>query len=155
MLVTTPPWAQWSPVGNWVAGLMRGMGFPVDQAAAVHDALVWVHIALALLLVGLIPFTKLRHLVNTPLHILLRNRHQEGDIDKIEDIETTELLGVGKITEFTPLQLLSFDACLRCGRCEEACPANGQWHALFTQRSDPEPAQIHVHQPGTCRGQPG
>jgi len=123
LLVTTPPWAQWSPVGNWVAGLMSGMGFPVDQAAAVHDALVWVHIALALLLVGLIPFTKMRHLINTPLNILLRNRHQEGAIQKIEDIETTELLGVGKITEFTPLQLLSFDACLRCGRCEQACPA--------------------------------
>jgi len=123
LLVTTPPWAQWSPVGNWVAGLMSGMGFPVDQAAAVHDALVWIHVALALLLVGLIPFTKMRHMVNTPLNILLRNRHQEGAIEKIEDIETTELLGVGKITEFTPLQLLSFDACLRCGRCEVACPA--------------------------------
>lgn len=125
LLVTNPPWAQWSPVGNWVANLMAGMGFPVAQAAAVHDALVWTHIALALLLVGLIPFTKMRHLVNTPLNILLRNRRKVGELQKIDDIETTELLGVGKITEFTSLQLLSFDACLRCGRCEEACPANG------------------------------
>jgi Fe-S oxidoreductase/nitrate reductase gamma subunit len=124
LLVTNPPWAQWSPLGNWVAGLMRLMGFPVDQAAAVHDALVWTHVFLALLLVGLIPFTKMRHLVNTPLNILLRTRRKVGEIEKIEDIETTELLGVGRITEFTPLQLLSFDACLRCGRCEEACPAN-------------------------------
>lgn len=125
ILVTDPPWAQWSPVGNWVAGLMAGMGFPVVQATAVHDALVWVHISLALLLVGLIPFTKMRHLVNTPLNILLRTRRKVGEIEKIEDIENTELLGVGKITEFTSLQLLSFDACLRCGRCEESCPANG------------------------------
>lgn len=125
LLVTAPAWAQWSPVGNWVAGLMGSMNFPVDQAAAVHDALVWVHIALALLLVGLVPFTKMRHLINTPLNILLRTRRSVGEIEKIEDIETTELLGVGKITEFTSLQLLSFDACVRCGRCEESCPANG------------------------------
>ena len=125
LLVTNPPWAQWSPVGNWVAGLMRGMGFPVTEAASVHDALVWTHVALALLLVGLIPFTKMRHLVNTPLNILFRTRRQVGELEKIEEIETTELLGVGKITDFTSQQLLSFDACLRCGRCEEACPANG------------------------------
>lgn len=124
LLVTSPAWAEWSPIGNWVAGLMRGMGFPVEQAAAIHDGLVWIHVTLALLLVGIIPFTKMRHLVNTPLNILLRNRQQPGTIDKIENIETTELLGVGKITEFTSLQLLSFDACLRCGRCEQACPAN-------------------------------
>jgi len=125
LLVTSSPWAQWSPVGNWVAGLMGSMGFPIAQAAAVHDTLVWTHISFALLLVGLIPFTKMRHLVNTPLNILLRTRRSVGEIEKIEDIETTELLGVGKITEFTSLQLLSFDACLRCGRCEESCPANG------------------------------
>ena len=124
LLVTKPAWAQWSPVGNWVAGLMQGMGFPVAQAASVHDILVWIHIALALLLVGLIPFTKMRHLVNTPLNILFRTRREVGELEKIEDIETTELLGVGKITDFTSQQLLSFDACLRCGRCEEACPAN-------------------------------
>ena len=29
---------------------------------------------------------------------------------------------MGKITEFTPQQLLSFDACVRCGRCEDVCP---------------------------------
>lgn len=125
LLVTNPAWANWSPVGNLVAGLMRWMGFPIAEAAAVHDALVWTHAGLALLLVGMIPFTKMRHLVNTPLNILLRDRRKDGALEKIEDIETTELLGVGKVTEFTSLQLLSFDACLRCGRCEEACPANG------------------------------
>jgi Fe-S oxidoreductase/nitrate reductase gamma subunit len=124
LLVTNPAWAAWSPVGNWVAGLMRSMGFPVAQATALHDALVWIHISLALLLVGLIPFTKMRHLVYTPLNILLRPHRKVGEIEKIENIETAELLGVGKITEFSPQQLLSFDACVRCGRCEEACPAN-------------------------------
>ena len=133
LMVTNPPWAAWSPVGNWAASIMVAIlqatimtatGFPVQEAAAVHDALVYTHVILALLLVGLVPFTKMRHLVNTPLNILVRPHRQTGELAKIEDIETTEILGVGKVTEFTPQQLLSFDACLRCGRCEEACPAN-------------------------------
>jgi Fe-S oxidoreductase/nitrate reductase gamma subunit len=124
LMVTNPPWAAWSPVGNWAASIMTATGFPVQEAAAVHDALVYTHVGLALLFVGLVPFTKMRHLVNTPLNILVRPRRQIGELAKIEDIETTEILGVGKVAEFTPQQLLSFDACLRCGRCEEACPAN-------------------------------
>ncbi|MFZ5922106.1 MAG: heterodisulfide reductase-related iron-sulfur binding cluster [Chloroflexota bacterium] len=124
LLVTAPDWSAWSPVGSWVAALMRATGFPPEQAAAWHDALVYTHAALAVVLAGSIPFTKMRHLVYTPLHILNRSLRKSGELAKIEDIETTELLGVGRITEFTPQQLLSFDACVRCGRCEQACPAN-------------------------------
>lgn len=124
LLVTQPAWAAWSPVGNWVAKLMQSMGFPVANAASVHDALVWTHIVLALILVGMLPFTKMRHLFYAPFNILLRPRHKTGELEKIEAIETVEKLGVGKVDEFTSLQLLSFDACLRCGRCQDACPAN-------------------------------
>jgi heterodisulfide reductase subunit C len=66
----------------------------------------------------------MRHLIYAPLNILTRAFRKAGVLGKIEDIETTELLGVGKVSEFTSQQLLSFDACLRCGRCEEACPSN-------------------------------
>jgi len=124
LMVTNPPWAAWSPVGNWAAAIITATGFPAQEAAAWHDALVYIHVILALSLVALLPFTKMRHLVNTPLNILVRPRRRTGELAKIEDIETTEILGVGKVAEFTSQQLLSFDACLRCGRCEEACPAN-------------------------------
>jgi heterodisulfide reductase subunit C len=124
LYVVDPPWAVWSPIGYWVANLLRATGMPVTTAHAIHNTLVYIHVGLALVLVASIPFTKLRHLINTPLNILLRPRRKTGELDKIEDIETTELLGVGKVSEFTSAQLLSFDACVRCGRCEDACPAN-------------------------------
>jgi Fe-S oxidoreductase/nitrate reductase gamma subunit len=123
IMVTNPPWAAWSPVGNWAAGIIRATGFPVEQAAAVHDALVYTHVILALLLVGSIPFTKMRHLVNAPLNILVRPRRKVGELAKIENVETAELPGIGKVTDFRSQQLLSLDACVGCGRCEEACPA--------------------------------
>jgi Fe-S oxidoreductase/nitrate reductase gamma subunit len=124
LLATEPAWATWSPVGNWVAGLLAAGGVTQLGAGAWHDGLVYVHAVLAMGLVASIPFTKMRHLINAPLNVLTRTTRDTGALEKIEDIETTELLGVGKINEFTSHQLLSFDACVRCGRCEEACPSN-------------------------------
>lgn len=123
LLGTSPAWAAWSPVGNWAAGVFQGMGMSVNTATAIHNWLVYVHVGLALTLVGSLPFTKLRHLFYIPLNILSRPKREMGEVAFINDIETTEQLGVGKVSEFTSWQLLSFDACVRCGRCEDACPA--------------------------------
>lgn len=123
LVSTTPEWSAWSPVGSLVAAGMRALGMGPEGAANLHGVFFWTHMLLGLALVASIPFTKLRHLVYTPLNAVLRSRRKEGVLEKIEDIETTEILGVSQVSEFTPLQLLSFDACVRCGRCDEACPA--------------------------------
>jgi Fe-S oxidoreductase/nitrate reductase gamma subunit len=123
LLSAAPQWSAWSPVGSLVSGWMVALGMTPAGALALHPFLFWTHAALGLTLLASIPFTKLRHLVNTPLNILLRSRRKSGVLEKIENIEETELLGVGKVSEFTSQQLLSFDACVRCGRCEDACPA--------------------------------
>ncbi len=124
LMVVNPPWAAWSPIGNWLAGVFLASGMTTQQAFEWHNTLVIVHVIVALVLVAAVPFTKLRHMLTGPLNILVRPPGPMGALQKIEDMETTELLGVGKIVEFTPQQLLSFDACLKCGRCQEACPAN-------------------------------
>ncbi len=124
LLATNPPWAASSPYGYRVAELLARSGITPLQAAAYHDILFWIHAGVALLLVASIPFTKMRHLVNIPLNVLFHPLRKTGSLEKIENIEETEVLGVGKISEFSSQQLLSFDACVNCGRCEEACPSN-------------------------------
>jgi len=124
LLATNAPWAAWSPVGNLVASLMASLGMSPQGATQLHDVLWWVHAGVALVLVASIPFTKMRHLVNIPLNVIFRPLRKSGAIEKIENIDTAEILGVGKVSEFTSQQLLSFDACVNCGRCEEACPSN-------------------------------
>ena len=119
---TSPAWAAWSPVGNLVANLMRAAAMTPDSAANLHRYLVFTHILLGLATVASIPFTKLRHLIYTPLNIFFKPGRDSNTLEKIDDIEEAEILGVGKISEFSPNQLLSFDACVRCGRCEEVCP---------------------------------
>jgi Fe-S oxidoreductase/nitrate reductase gamma subunit len=122
LLSAQPEWAAWSPAGNLLASALAGMGMSPTSAAALHDSLFWAHAALGLLFMASIPFTKLRHLVFMPLNIIFRPQRSTGTLEKIEDIEETEILGVGDVAEFAPQQLLSLDACVRCGRCEEACP---------------------------------
>ncbi len=124
LLATQSPWAAWSPVGNLVAHLFASLGMTPQAATQLHDILWWVHAAAALILVASIPFTKMRHLVNIPLNVILHPLRKTGELQKIENIDQAEVLGVGKISEFTPAQLLSFDACVNCGRCEETCPSN-------------------------------
>jgi Fe-S oxidoreductase len=123
LISISPAWAPWSPVGNLVANFMRLTGMTPESAAGLHRYLVYAHVLLGLVLFASIPFTKLRHLIYTPLNIFLRPRRKSSTLQKIDDLEEAELLGVGKISEFTPAQLLSFDACVHCGRCEESCPA--------------------------------
>jgi Fe-S oxidoreductase/nitrate reductase gamma subunit len=123
LLSAAPEWSNWSPIGAMVASLMGSMGMSTEGAMNLHFYLFWTHAALGLTLVASIPFTKLRHLVVVPLNVILHPRRKEGTLEVIEDIEEAETLGVGQVQEFAPHQLLSFDACVRCGRCDDVCPA--------------------------------
>ena len=123
LVATAPTWAAWSPIGNLIAGWLSSTGMTVADAVGWHNYLIWVHAILALIFAASIPFTKLRHLVYAPLNVILHPLRQAGAIEKIENIEETESLGVGKVSEFNATQLLSLDTCVNCGRCQEVCPA--------------------------------
>ena len=123
ILATAPEWAAWSPVGNLTARLFGALGVTPDGAWAVHGALFWAHMLAGLLLVASIPFTKLRHLITVPVNVVTRELRRAGVLSLIENIEEAEVLGATQVTELAPRQLLALDACVRCGRCEEVCPA--------------------------------
>jgi Fe-S oxidoreductase/nitrate reductase gamma subunit len=119
-----PAWASWSPIGWMTANALSFAGVTEAAAVTLHYPFYWAHIVLGLLFVASIPFTKLRHLVTAPLNILYKPLRKDSVLSVIENIEETDVLGVGKISEFSSQQLLSLDACLRCGRCDEACPSH-------------------------------
>lgn len=122
LISADPLWAGYSFAGSIFASLFRAFGVTPESAFGWQQTFVLIHIFLGVAFVASIPFTKLRHLIFAPLNIIRYPRRAMGALEKVEDIEETELLGVGKITEFNSQQLLSFDACLRCGRCEDVCP---------------------------------
>jgi len=123
-------WAMWSPVGY-----LLSHSFPTFLVEAKNEILVWhraiIHTIPAAILLGYIWVnrSRLQHIVLSPINIFFRSLKPRGALNPI-DFETTELFGVAKIEEFTWKQLLDFDACTRCGRCQDACPAYFSGKAL-------------------------
>jgi len=111
----------WSPAGAAVAEAMRGAGLSAAAAGALRVALWWFHGVLALAFIALIPFTKVKHMFTAAGSLLLRDPLAAQRLPKVPADE--QRVGAQYITDFTWKQLLALDACTKCGRCHEACPA--------------------------------
>lgn len=123
MLSFQPVWGGWAPVGQFTANALRSWGITPQSADAIHPYLFWSHVGVGLTFFASIPFTKLRHLLATPIHIFSKTDRDIGEVETIPDLMEAEVLGTSRVQDFSSLDLLSFDACLQCGRCEEVCPA--------------------------------
>jgi Fe-S oxidoreductase/nitrate reductase gamma subunit len=111
----------WSPVGALLAQLMRALGFREQSAALLRHGLWWFHGLIALVLIALIPYTKVKHIFTAAASLMVRDPLAAQRLPRIPDSQ--EQVGAAKITDFNWKQLLNLDACTKCGRCDEACPA--------------------------------
>ena len=59
------------------------------------------------------------------MHIAVAPERQSGRLQPVslQEVEETGRFGVDTVADFTRRQLMSFDACTHCRRCETACPA--------------------------------
>ena len=76
----------------------------------------------------LLPVTKLRHMMTTPINLVLEPRERpKGAMRPVPNLmEATDIetIGAARVGEFTWKQLFDTDACTICGRCTSVCPAN-------------------------------
>jgi len=115
--------AQCSPVGLLIAQGLSGMSNAAARSA--HLGIWWVHAMLVFGFIAAIPYTRLFHTLAGPFNLFLAPPVL-GTLQPIsmEEVEKTERIGVSQIAHFNQRQLLSLDACMECGRCEDACPAH-------------------------------
>jgi Fe-S oxidoreductase len=117
-----------SPVGTTTAYLMKALGLSPDGAAELRLGLWWFHGMLALLFIALVPYTKVKHIFTAMASLMARDpeakrRMPTADVDG-------ERIGYSVLTDFPDKYLLNLDACTKCGRCHEACPANASGYPL-------------------------
>lgn len=85
------------------------------------QAMIRVHMVFVALFVLLIPFTFMRHLGSTTAHLLLKSK-QPPQLPAPLCLEEGPL-GARTLADFSEQQLREAEACVRCGRCDEQCPA--------------------------------
>jgi Fe-S oxidoreductase/nitrate reductase gamma subunit len=124
---TRPDYEVWSFVGWALASI-----FPSGQesAKATHLVLWYVHMILSFGLIAYIAYSRLLHIFTSSLNMLFRGAEDvpggptpRGAVVPIEDFENAEEFGINDIKGFTWRQVFDFDACTRCGRCQDLCPA--------------------------------
>jgi len=131
-------WALWSPVGLALARMV-GAGFDgaaVSPVAAGLEALKgwyaflwWGHMLLAVGFVAYMPYSKLFHVLASPANQFMKSLGPKGALATV-DIENSETFGASRPDELTWKQLFDTDACTRCGRCQDQCPAFAVGKAL-------------------------
>lgn len=109
-----------SPVGWYAASLFKGMS--LNGILLWHRVAWWSHMVLAFLFIALVPSTKLWHIFTGMISYYARD-FEPSACRMMDNIEEAERFGTEKLEELGWKDLLDLDACIRCGRCQENCPA--------------------------------
>lgn len=120
----------WSPVGWALSGLFSGMS--LDALETSYQVLWWFHLLSACALIAAVPFTKLLHIATAPANQMsAADRTFKGRLEPIDFMDETKVsYGLGDVAELDKRARLTLEACTRCGRCQDVCPAFASGKAL-------------------------
>jgi Fe-S oxidoreductase/nitrate reductase gamma subunit len=145
-----PAFEKWSFVGYAFSGLVDGMSS--DAIRDLHRTSWVVHFAAFVAFLVILPTTKLRHMITSPMNMYLRaNDRPKGAMKPMPNLMETELetFGAARVEDFTWKQLFDTDACTICGRCTSVCPAHATGKPL-----DPREIVLKVGEVMAATGDP-
>jgi ferredoxin/nitrate reductase gamma subunit len=149
-LAGRPDFEKWSFVGYPVSALFDTWG-----TGSLQDAHRWswaVHFLAFVAFLVILPTTKLRHMITSPMNMYLRDTDRpKGAMKPMPNLVETELdtFGASTVEDFTWKQLFDTDACTVCGRCTSVCPAKATGKPL-----DPREIVLKVGEVMAATGDP-
>jgi Fe-S oxidoreductase len=125
-----PGYDAFSPAGWVAAQLFAGLGPASGTLRTIRHVLWWSHGLVAIAFVAAIPYTKAAHMLTSYASLVLRDPEAGRRLRPIPSGKDDEPAGYGTLADFSVNHLLQLDACTKCGRCHEACPANATGRPL-------------------------
>jgi len=114
----------YGPFSGVIATVFSGIG--TTAGTVLFYVFWWVHLLTVLSFMVFVPQSKQFHELFAMVNIFFQKVKPIGKLKKIDfEDEEAEEFGVGKIEDFTQLQLIDLYACTECGRCTNMCPATG------------------------------
>ncbi len=148
----TPGFERWSLVGYPIGQLFESFGWANGTYADLHTTFWIVHFAAFVAFIVILPITKLRHMVTSPMNMYLADKDRpKGAMKPLPNLMETELdtFGASTVEDFTWKQLFDTDACTICGRCTSVCPAHATGKPL-----DPREIVLKVGEVMSATGSP-
>ena len=117
------PGVVFAPLGNMLGSWLHHFSYATDLVGL--DVSNWVNALGLLAFLVYLPYSKHFHLLVAPFNVYLRNLASKGRLPALDfEDETVESYGIGQVSDLTWKDLLDAYACVQCGRCTAACPAN-------------------------------
>jgi len=145
-----PDFEHWSFVGYAFGSLVDGWSH--NTLVDLHRTMWVVHFAAFVAFLVILPTTKLRHMITSPMNMYLSDKGRpKGAMKPMPNLMETELdtFGASTVADFTWKQLFDTDACTICGRCTSVCPAHATGKPL-----DPREIVLKVGEVMAATGTP-
>ena len=114
--------AYWSPAGLALAIPFSAIG--EAGLRSLHKITWWLHLFMAIGFLCLIPFTKFRHIITTSANMFFAPLGPRGKLINLDlEDEDAESFGAARLTDLSWKDIFDADACTRCKRCQDRCPA--------------------------------
>jgi Fe-S oxidoreductase len=114
------------PVGSLLGLIFGGMGLSEGALNVLRHAGFWLHAALPLVFLNILPYSKHFHILTIFPQVFTRNRTQYK-LPTTEDlegkVEREEPIGFVQGTDLSWKDVLDLYSCTECGRCSDNCPA--------------------------------
>ncbi|MBS1975883.1 MAG: (Fe-S)-binding protein [Bacteroidetes bacterium] len=117
-----PAFEVWSPVGWSLAGLSDMAGL-TPHANSAHIYMWWFHAILVMFFIAYIPYSKAMHMLVDYANLMFKDDMAAKRLPRVSEERMKEGMGYKAVVDFTWKELLDFDACTKCGRCHQVCPA--------------------------------
>lgn len=141
MALEVRPSEPWALAGYGLSGLIKGLHVPEGLGFLAYRVLWWSHALVAFGLLAAIPYTRLAHMLVSPLNTAVSAPRPKGGLStpfnlmRLMEAGNFDIkVGAGTIDDFDWKAKLALEACTNCGRCQEQCPAHATGTALSPRR---------------------